>query len=147
MRASLIFQDSSWFLDCNTNFDAWRQRCRKDCMTMPRRTGAFFCHLFSVWYRPPKSNVVRAKLARELWCPHNARTYLLVKTARKGTCTKKQLPRESCFFVVLTRKISPRYIAQRYRFVTQPAASCQASGDALVLHQGLIFFVICLNSS
>ena len=43
-------------------------------------------------------------------------------------------PRELPFFVVLIGEVLPCYIAQRYRFVTQPVASCQASGGAVVLH-------------
>lgn len=43
-------------------------------------------------------------------------------------------PRELPFFVVLIGEVLPCYIAQRYRFVTQPAARCQAIEDAIVLH-------------
>lgn len=71
----------------------------------------------------------------------NAGNHPSVKTARKGTLHKKeQLHGELLFFVVLTGGVFPCYIAQRYRFVTQPAASCLASGNALVLQFKFDFF-------
>ena len=42
--------------------------------------------------------------------------------------------------MVLTGGVFPCYIAQRYRFVTQPAASCLASGNAPVLQSKFDIF-------
>lgn len=77
---------------------------------------------------------------RSCWLP-DAWKHPSVKTARKGTRTKSSSPVRAAFFVVLTDRIFPCYIAQRYRFVTHLAASCQASGTAVVLR--LKFDIFC----
>ena len=74
------------------------------------------------------------------WLP-NAGKHSPVKTAREGTPHEKSSsPVRAAFFVVLIGVVFPCYIAQRYRFVTQPAASCQAPGDLLVLHLKIDIF-------